>query len=68
MRGSTKTGSAPGRKNAPVTQPCAYDDLAEVRDLPLDAGEVLEVGRRREKEDVDALRLHALAEPPPPLA
>ena len=68
MRGRTKTGSAPGRKNAPVTQPCAYDDLAEVRDLPLDAGQVLEVGRRREEEDVDALRLQALAEPPAPLA
>ena len=31
--------------------------LAEVRDLPLDAGQVLEVGRRREEERVDALGL-----------
>jgi hypothetical protein len=42
-------------------------NLAEVRDLPIDAGEVFEIGRRREEEDVDTLGLHALAEPPAPL-
>ena len=42
-------------------------DLAEVRDLPLDAGQVLEVGGRREEERVDALLLHALCEAPPAL-
>src|SRR5439155_4439332 len=40
---------------------------AKVRDLPLDAGQVLEIGRRREEEDIDTLRVHALAEPPAPL-
>ena len=37
--------------------------FAEVRDLPLDPGQVLEIGRRREEEDVDALRLHPFGQP-----
>ena len=37
--------------------------LTEVRDLPLDAREVLEVGRRREKEDVDILSFHPRGQP-----
>jgi len=41
--------------------------LAEVRDVPLDARQVLEVGRGREEEKVDALGLHPLAEATPPL-
>jgi len=41
--------------------------LTEVRDLPLDTREVLEVGRRREKEDVDILSFHARGQPPLPL-
>ena len=40
--------------------------LAEVRDLPLDARQVLEVGRRREEEDVDVLRLHPFGQAPLP--
>src|SRR5207245_3588534 len=38
--------------------------LAEVRDVPLDAGQVLEVGGRCEEEEVDSVRLHRLAHPP----
>ena len=38
--------------------------LAEVRDLPLDAGQVLEVGGRSEEERVDALLLEPLGETP----
>src|SRR5207247_11112698 len=38
--------------------------LAEARDMPLDAGQVLEVRRRREEEHVDALFLHALGHAP----
>src|SRR6185437_12012061 len=42
-------------------------DLAEVRNVAFDAGQVLEIGRWCEKEQVDAVRLHALAELPPAL-
>src|SRR5207302_2426332 len=41
--------------------------LAEARDVALDAAQVLEVGRRREEERVDALGLHPRGEPPPAL-
>ena len=41
--------------------------LAEGRDHPLDAGEVLEIRGRREEEQVDAGLAHPLGEPPPPL-
>jgi len=41
--------------------------LTEVRDLPLDTREVLQVGRGREKEDVDILSFHARGQPPLPL-
>ena len=64
MRGKTKTGSAPGRKNAPATQPCAYEASPKFGICALDAGQVLEVGRRRQEERVDALRLHPLGQPP----
>ena len=40
--------------------------LAERRDRALDAGEVLEIRRRRDEDEVDALLLHALGEPAPP--
>ena len=68
MRGSTKTGSAPGRKNAPVTQPCAYDGLAEARDCRSTPVRYSRSADGREEEDVDALGLHPLAEPPAPRA
>ena len=67
MRGKTKTGSRFGREERSRHPAVRVRGLAEVRDLPLDAGEVLEVGRRREEEDVDALRLHPLGQPPLPL-
>ena len=38
--------------------------FAEVRDLPLDAGQVLEVGGRSEEERVDACVLEPLGETP----
>ena len=60
MRGKRNTGSAPGRKNAPVTQPCAYDASPKFGIWRSTPGEVLEVGRRREEERVDALLFHAL--------
>ena len=41
--------------------------LAEVRDLALDARQVLEVGRRCEEEGVDALRFHSLRQAVLPL-
>jgi len=37
-------------------------DFAKVRDVPLDAGQVLEVRRGSEEENVDAFGFHALAE------
>ena len=67
IRGRTKTGSRFGRKNAPATQPCAYCDWPNVGIDALDAREVLEIGRRREEEEVDAGLAHPLGEPAPPL-
>ena len=64
MRGTTKTGSAPGRKNAPVTQPCAYEDSPNVGDVAFDAGQVLEIGGRGEEERLDTGVLQSLGEPP----
>ena len=62
MRGNRNTGSAFGRKKRARDPAVRVRRLAEVRHLPLDAGEVLEIGRRREEERVDAFRLHALAQ------
>jgi hypothetical protein len=42
-------------------------DLTEIRDLPFDTGEVLEIRRRREEEHIDAFAVHALGETAPPL-
>ena len=41
--------------------------LAERRDRAFDAGEVLEVGRGRQEEEIDAGLAHPLVEPPPPV-
>jgi hypothetical protein len=42
--------------------------LAEGRDLALEPGQVLEVGRGRQEEEVDPALLHPLVEAPPALA
>ena len=63
MRGKTKTGCGLWREErAARPSRCAYDGLAEVRNLPLDASQVLEVCRRRQEEDVDVLRFHPLGQ------
>ena len=54
IRGRTKTGSPPGRKNAPATQPCAYSDwpnVGMIRSTPVRYSRSEEGAR---KEEVDA--------------
>ena len=55
-------GVAPGAEERAGDPAVSVRRLAEVRDLPLDAGQVLQVGRRREEERVDALLLEPLGE------
>ena len=56
-----------GAKNAPATQPWAYELSPEARDLAFDAGEVLEVGGRRQEEEVDPFRFHSFRQTASPL-
>jgi hypothetical protein len=52
----------------PVRQAVRVLRLPERRDRALDAGEVLEIGGRRQEQEVHAGIAHPLAESPPPVA
>ena len=65
MRGTTNTGSAPGRKNAPVTQPCAYEASPKLGICRSTPSQVLEIGGGRKEEDVYALCLELLGQVSP---
>ena len=59
-------GLGAGPEEGAGDPPVRVERLAEARHGPLDAGQVLEIGRRAEEERRDAFGLEALPEPAPP--